>query len=213
MRLLVRGQTSAIRRLLSPFRYLQIKHDLKGRFDFGWPIFLTVLTMGGFWLLPIAPQTLGDAGFLKGIRELIGLFAAFFVVALAAVSTFARPSLDQLMEGTPPKLAGRDLTRRQFVCYLFGYLAALSFTLFLACVAAEIIAPSLRHLFSPLILWWIRALLGAVFAFGFWSMVVTTFLGIWFLVERVHVGAPDGAEAEAPRPRPERPRSIGRNAA
>jgi hypothetical protein len=204
----VKGQTPAWLMLLAPFRYLAVRHEVKRRIDYGWPLALAALTMGTLWLLPVASQVLGEGGYLKGVRELIALFAAFFVVALAAVSTFDRPTLDMVMEGTPPTLDGRDLTRRQFVCRLFGYLAALSFVLFLMSVAAEIVAPSFRYWFSPHILWWIRAVLGTLFAFGFWNMVATTFLGIWFLIERVHLLAPEnGQPAQPPF---ERPRSIGR---
>jgi hypothetical protein len=189
-RLLAKGETPAWKRLVTPIRYLSIHHEIKSRFDWWWPVILTILTMLGFWLLPKPPAILGEQGFLKGIRELIALFAAFFVVALAAVATFARESLDQPMQGKTPTLDGRDLSRRQFICYVFGYLAVLSFALFLACVLAQIIAPSLRAELSPGALWWIRAISGTIFAFGFWNMVVTTLLGIYFLVERVHLDTP-----------------------
>jgi hypothetical protein len=190
MRLLVSGETPAWRRLATPVRYLSIRHEIKSRFDWGWPLALTVVTMLIFWVLPKPPSILGENGFLKGIRELIGLFAAFFVVALAAVATFSRESLDRPMQGRTPTLDGRDLNRRQFVCYLFGYLAVLSFALFLAAVLAQIIAPSLRAELSVNALWWIRAISGTIFTFGFWNMVVTTLLGIYFLVERVHLDTP-----------------------
>jgi len=192
------GQASAWRRLLSPFRYLRIKHDLKRRFDIWWPLCLTLVTMLVFLILPVTPRVLGEGGFLKGIRELISLLAAFYVVALAAVSTFDRPGLDKPMEGTPPTLDGKDQTRRQYVCFLFGYLAALSFLLFLVSVSAEILAPSLRVIFPPRALWWLRAGLGSLFTFGFWSMIVTTMLGIWFLIERVHLKEPEAGEPESP---------------
>src|SRR5437660_212449 len=122
-RALAGGETAAWKRLIAPVRYLAIRHEIKPRFDWGWPLFLTALTMALFWFLPVKPEVLGDEGFLKGVRELIALFAAFFVVALAAVATFSRESLDLPMEGTTPTLDGRDLNRRQFVCYLFGYLS------------------------------------------------------------------------------------------
>lgn len=148
--------------------------------------------MALFWLLPIKPDILGNDGVLKAVREFIVLLAAFFVVALAAIATFALESLDRPMEGTTPTLAGRDLTRRQFVCYLFGYLCVLSFGLFLACILAQIVAPTLRLKFSSDVIWWVEAVTGTVFAFGFWNMIVTTLLGIYFLVERVHLSAPVG---------------------
>ena len=192
IRFFTRGETPAWKRLSTPLRYLSIRHEIKARFDWGWPLFLTVVTMLIFWLLPVTPPILGETGFMKGIRELIALFAAFFVVALAAVATFSRESLDLPMEGTTPTLNGRDLSRRQFVCYLFGYLAVISFALFLAAVLAQVLAPSLRADLSPRIFWWVKAIGGTIFTFGFWNMVITTLLGIYFLVERVHIEKPAG---------------------
>jgi hypothetical protein len=190
MRLLASGETPAWKRLIAPIRYLSIRHEIKSRFDWGWPLFLTTITMVAFWLLPVTPTILGEAGVLKSIRELIALFAAFFVVALAAVATFARPSLDEPMQGTTPRLDNRDLSRRQFVCYLFGYLAVLSFGLFLGAIAAEIVFPSLHAALPPRALWWVKGICGTIFTFGFWNMVITTLLGIYFLVERVHLDTP-----------------------
>jgi len=152
----VRRRTPAWKRLAAPAAYLRIRHDVKPTFDFWWPLVFTAATTGVFWWLPVKPAILGDAGFLKGIRELISLFAAFFVIALAAVSTFDRTGMDRLMPGTPPRLGERDLTQRQFVCYLFGYLAILSFVLFIGAIVAEIIAPSLRVLLSPRALGWTK---------------------------------------------------------
>ena len=177
---LVKGQTPAWKRLITPLRYLAIRHGTKPRFDWGWPIILTVITMSVFRFLPVQPEILGDGGVLKGVRDLIALFAAFFVVALAAVATFSRETLDRPMQGTAPMLANGELTRREFVCYLFGYLAVMSFILFLAAVAAQIIAPSLRAELSINALWWTKAISGTVFAFGFWNMFVTTLFGIYF---------------------------------
>src|ERR1700730_4384543 len=134
-------RTPAWRRLLAPLRYLSIKHDMKWHFDFKWPIVMAILTMALFSILPLRPPIFGESGIMKGIREMISLFAAFFVVALAAEATFARPSLDKPMQGTTPTLNGAGLTRRQFVCYLFGYLAFISFGLFIAAILGQILAP------------------------------------------------------------------------
>jgi hypothetical protein len=201
IRPLARGETPAWMRLLAPFRYLRIRHGLKPRFDWIWPGVLTVVTITVLWLLPVQPKLLGEHGVLHGVRDLIALFTAFFVAALAAVATFARESLDDLMQGTSPRLHERELTRRQFVSYLFGYLAVLSFGLFLAIVAAEIIAPSLHVAFSPRVFSWVRAISGTVFVFAFWNMIVTTLLGVYFLVERVNFDetTADGSPRETRR--------------
>lgn len=207
-----RRRTPAWKRFLSPVRYLAIHHAMKARFDWWWPIGFTVITMLIFWILPVKPEVLGDKGFLKGIRDLIALLAAFFVVALAAVSTFALDSLDQPMIGTTPTLDGHDLSRRQYVCYLFGYLSVLSFVLFLVAIGAEILAPSLRVALPVIVLWWTRAVLGTLYTLAFWNMFFTTLLGIFFLVERVHL-RPSQSGGPTEPPVENRPRSIDREAA
>jgi hypothetical protein len=191
-------RTPAWRRLLAPLRYISIKHEMKWHFDFKWPLIMTLITMALFAALPIRPPIFGETGVIKGIREIISLFAAFFVVALAAVATFARPSLDKPMEGTTPTLYGVGLTRRQFVCYLFGYLAFISFALFIAAILGQILAPALGEDLSKNILWWVKAIGGSIFTFVFWNMAITTLLGIYFLVERVHLDDKDNGNHDNP---------------
>jgi hypothetical protein len=198
IRPLAKGHTPAWVRLLAPFRYLSIQHGHKARFDWIWPGILTVVTVAGFCSLPIQPALLGEHGVLQGVHDLIVLFSAFFVASLAAVATFAPGSLDELMRGTSPLLRDRELTRRQFVCHLFGYLAVLSFLLFLAIVGAQIVDPSLHVILSPTLFSWLKLVAGTIFTFAFWNMMVTTLLGVYFLIERVNINEPAVAD-EGPR--------------
>ena len=184
------GLTPAWRRMLSSISFLRVQHPAKRAFDYGWPLVLTVVTVGMGAVRPVPPPILGDKGFLKGLQTLIGLLAAFFVAALAAVSTVERKALDAPMLGDPPVLDGKPLFRRRFVCLLFGYLSILAFGLFLLSVAADAIVPSLRVLLDLTAFKWVRGALGAIYAFGFWNMATTTLLGIWFLVERVPMSLP-----------------------
>ncbi len=187
MKLFLRGETPAWKRLVRPLRYLFIRHDIKIRFDLFWPAILTIATVMLLYFLPKPPLLMGDAGVLKSMRDLIALLAAFFVAALAAVATFARDTLDKPMEGTSPTLDGKELTRRQFVSYLFGYLAFLAFALFFTIIFAQILVPSLWVWFAPDTMWWIKGIFGTLFVFASWNMAITTLLGIYFLVERVHL--------------------------
>lgn len=211
IRPLATGQTPAWVRLLAPFRYLSIQHGHKTRLDWIWPGVLTVITVAVFCSLPVQPPLLGDHGVLQGVHDLIVLFSAFFVVALAAVATFAPGSLDELMHGTPPLLHERELTRRQFVCYLFGYLAVLSFLLFLAIVGAQIVVPSLHVILSPALFSWLKLIAGTVFTLAFWNMMITTMLGVYFLIERVNVNESTAAGG-GPRGSRRRPGSGQRTA-
>ena len=77
-------------------------------------------------------------------------FAGIFIAALAAVSTFDRHTLDDLMPAPAPRLELRtrgqdetvDLTMRMFLTHLFAYLTTYSFLLALICVICEALAPS-----------------------------------------------------------------------
>lgn len=210
-RFLEKGETAAWQRLLSPLKYLLIKHSIKDRYDLWWPLGCTIFTMAVFLVLPVHAQILGDGGFLKGLRDFIGLLAAFYVVALAAVSTFSLETLDLPMEGKTPTLNNKDLSRRQFVCYLFGYLSVISFGIFLACISAEVVAPSLKFELSPAAFWWVRGVLGSVFSFSFFNMIITTMLGIFFLVERIHMlkdGAPTRPHGNIPKVVPKHDRNA-----
>ena len=189
------SHTAAWRRMLSPLRYLFIRHGAKRAFDFGWPAALSIVTIAIFIVLPVRPPILGDQGFLKSLHDLIGLLAAFFVAALAAVSTVDRKTLDIPMLGAPPILDRKPLSRRSFICMLFGYLSFVAFALFLGSVLAEFIAPSLRVSVNARTLDILRLFLGLVYAAVFWNMVCTTLLGIWFLVERVPMTAIETADS------------------
>ena len=190
-------KSPAWRRMLSPLRYLAIRHTAKIAFDWGFPAILTAATLAVFILLPIRPPIVGDKGVLRQLHDLIGLLAAFFVAALAAVSTVDRKSLDAPMIGTPPILYGEALSRRRFVCMLFGYLSFVAFALYLCSIIADVFAPSLRAVVTPSWLGYLKVTLGGAYGFAFWNMSTTTMLGIWFLVDRVPTGpAPSRPSSE-----------------
>lgn len=68
IRFLAKGETPAWKRLVAPVRYLAIRHQIKPRYDWCWPLVLTAVTMAIFWLLPVRPALLGDHGILKGVQ-------------------------------------------------------------------------------------------------------------------------------------------------
>ena len=65
------------------------------------------------------------------------ILPGFFIAALAAVSTFNRPEMDEVMSGQAPELKLRTgehesyvpLTTRMFTTHLFSYLTSISFLL------------------------------------------------------------------------------------
>lgn len=190
-----------IKQLLSPLTYLRIRQG-KGRFyyskrfyDFGLPITLGILTSMICFSLPVEPVLLGDTGILNQVSGLLQLLVAFFIAALAAVATFDRKSMDQEMRGHPALLKRWDpqeekesdkvLTRRQFVCHLFGYLAFSSLFLLFMIIVAKMVYPSLEKVIEFKFLECLEVF--SIFSFWciFWNIIISTVLGLYFLSDRM----------------------------
>jgi len=141
-----------------------------------------------------------EEGLIGSFQKLLEILVPFYIVALAAVATFEREGLDEVMKGRPALLTVRDaksqtievaLTRRQFICYLFGYLAILSLLLFVFVimfnVLGERIGETLFHWLGAQKIWYLKIAVIYGFLFPIWQMIITTVLGIYFLSERLQV--------------------------
>lgn len=183
-----------LKMLFVPLRYITIKHPDKYFFDLFLPLFLAGIVVfsnhivsGG---LPIASSN----GVVIKLAPLIQFLSGFYVAALAAIAALGNKSIDDLMSGTPPSAMepGVDgvyrptpLTRRRFLCYLFGYLALLGMFLFMLGIGVEVLAPSFSG--SSIFL---KDLVLLIYTFLFFNMIVTTLLGLYYLSYRIHVVRP-----------------------
>jgi len=197
---------AAVRQLLVPFNYLRIRAG-GSRFgskfldDWGFPVALTAGTIGCCVLLRIPLEVSGHASATASLSNLLALLIAFYMAALAAVATFGRQDIDQPLRGggavllvlnhKTMKREPKDLSYRQFICFLFGYLSALALVLFLALMGFNMVWPKVEALASGFV-WWqdivpgVEPALFVAFVFGFWQMLIISFLGIYFLTDRVH---------------------------
>jgi hypothetical protein len=184
---------NALTRLLSPLNYLRIRHERKTKYDLWIPLFLAGISVAGLALLPVPIPLLGKDSLLVQVSELITILIGFFIAALAAVATFEHRGMDELMAGTPPTLWAtfkgqpikRQLTRRQFLCYLFGYLAFTSLALFFIILILSSIEPTIRQLDTnkyPVF----KAAGLFLFLFIFWNLMITTLVGLFYLTDRIH---------------------------
>jgi len=119
------GHASRLR-LLAPLRYLAIRHQEKFKYDVLLPTAVGLVA----WLIYSAvepkPPLFGEAGLLRFARDLLIMAVPFMVGALAAVSMGAPgPHLDRRPLGVELRLDGDNLTLRQFLCHLLGYLCFL----------------------------------------------------------------------------------------
>lgn len=181
--------------------YRSIKHP-----DMHWytrtiPLLFTAIGSAAVLFLPSPPIILGKDGLVAGSLSVLSTLPGFYFAGLAAVATFSGLNMDAAMPAPAPTIDVRtgivdtkiDLSRRQFLSYLFSYLVLLSFAL---CVASLLIAaatPSLIEYRNELIIggkqWvWTLLRIGGVIGYVLTasSILVTTLHGMFFLTERIH---------------------------
>jgi hypothetical protein len=184
-------------RLLRPLNYLWITSDGKELTLFNWiyPFTLTAAISSYILLCPVALPLFacGNSSTVIGhILPTLQILPGFYIAALAAIATFPRNLMDQEIAGVKLYLdavengmaAKRSLTRRHFLCYLFGYLCFLS--LWLVCFGCLLeVAPPTAFLAPDKRIYgeWFFFVL---FLFSFVQMLVLTLLALFYLSDRMH---------------------------
>lgn len=184
--------------VLKPFKYLLIKHDEKKWFDIVIPAILAACFSFLFYRLEKPFPLVSSGGLIPQVNSLLQMLIGFYIASLAAVATFGNESIDEVMAGTPPTLKMKvkgvpsivPLTRRRFLCYLFGYLALMSIVLYLSGVFATLVGYSGADIISALsYAGWMsasKALLLFIYLFFLINLVLTTLLGLYYLSVRIH---------------------------
>jgi hypothetical protein len=183
--------------LLKPFGYLFIK-GISGKRAYDWyaPVALTLISFAYFFLLKIpTTELLKDGGFVKSISSFISNLPGFYIAALAAIATFNREQIDYPLigtNGTPfititrTKENGRTvntqekLTRRLFLCMLFSFLTALSICII---IFNAFVYPLTTTINNDIATWCYIV----IFLFLTWQMLVSTFFGLYYLGDRIHI--------------------------
>ncbi|WP_086110813.1 hypothetical protein [Xenorhabdus vietnamensis] len=185
-------------KLLSPLNYLKIKHEEKTWYDFYLPLTGAIFVSIVYCYLPNQFKLIGSNGLISQVNGLLQVLIGFYIAALAAVSTFGNARIDDVMAGTPPtlkesfrgKMSPVKLTRRRFICYLFGYLALLSFGLFSLGLITSLVGQNFAVWFADVTSLRCLMALKVVFVFFYFlvllNIVTTTLLGLYFLAVRIH---------------------------
>ncbi|EPK1677285.1 TPA: hypothetical protein QFT02_002669 [Raoultella ornithinolytica] len=185
-------------KLFSPLSYLRIKHEEKKWYDYRLPIAGATIVALAYYFLPNKIPLIGGSGLLLQVNGLLQVLIGFYIAALAAVSTFSNATIDEVMAGDPPTLVETyrgqkisiELTRRRFVCYLFGYLALVSFVQFCVGLISILIGKSLGVWVVAVTSVETHILLKAVFLWCYsvvlLNIITTTLLGLYFLSVRFH---------------------------
>ena len=185
-------------RLFYPLRYFRLRADGKMHLDFIPTAILTVLIAGPF--IAFGGVFFSPDGFLDKTINVTAALGGFYVAALVAAATFHHPDLDNVIKSGPialvtkenGKLISEDLTRREFACYIFGYLAFASIMLsFAAAVAVGLSKHStiLQHIVSlggyELYLA-IRGIVVVAFVLVVSHIATVTTLGLYYLMDRLY---------------------------
>jgi len=178
---------AVLRQLATCTRYLSVRSSRRSDkyfVDFCLPAIFAAMScfiiVGWPHLLPL----LGEHGLLARINGLIQVLVGFYVVALAAVATFPNVSMEQ--DAKSLTLNAKGITRRKFLASIFGYLALLGFILYLSGVFSDVFVGFFKSATFEWARLVIRAFLSFLYLFIFWQMLFVMFLGIHYLVDRIH---------------------------
>lgn len=185
---------------LTPFLLLKVRFENKFSCLVGFPVFFALV----YWFVflfsgsmsTIYDKVNGISPILENLNQLVSLLAAFFLAALAAVSTFHHENLDKPLVGNSVTLyhahfqsEPEQLTRRRFLSLIFGYLSAASFAFFGFQTASPAIEKTLGSLpcISNPIFECFEYFYGYAFfmTFLFFQIVSVTFLALHYLSERM----------------------------
>lgn len=179
--------------VLRPFSYLKIKHQLKKKFDWVIPLFLT-FTSSSICYFQDVIVLWGKNGIVYEVYGLIQILPGFYIAALAAIATFKKKDLDFLMPDPAPELELMidsqpntiTITRRRFLCLLFSYLTALSLILSLFCILSEPARLITSSIIPSSISEAVSSFFFLAYMLFFWQLITTTLLGLYYLGEKIH---------------------------
>lgn len=129
----------------------------------------------------------GSAGFAAGVNGLLQALVGFFITSLAAVATFsgATYKIDDPFDGEPALLGGNVLTRRQFLCLLFAYLALASLVLYFVGIGSIAAASTLTGSLNVQNRMLAKIAFAAPYVAVLTHVFGTTLIGLTFLSGRV----------------------------
>ncbi|MUJ57507.1 hypothetical protein GM710_18230, partial [Vibrio cholerae] len=175
---------ATIKKLLKPLYYLKIKHEQKLFIDIYLPLMVAALFLFLLSRTSVEIAFVGKSGLVQLVNGLLQVLIGFFVASLAAVATFQRPGMDENMRGKAPTLQGKGVTRRQYLCYMFGYLAFMSIAVYFGSGVLELTMKVWKETFGS---YFTQVKLVAVFIyFSLVSNIIfTTLLALHFLTDRI----------------------------
>ncbi|AXP04303.1 hypothetical protein DZG01_15410 [Pseudomonas fluorescens] len=180
-----------IGQLLKPFGYLAIQHPYKWVVDWLYPCFLASISIAMIVLLSNISKLVEPNGMVAMLLSFVQSLPGFYIAALAAIATFGRLDIDDVLpEPTPKvivKLRGRentvDLTRRRFLAMLFAFLTGESIAIVIFCIAVISFGSGLNSFIydgHPVGHYLYSTLIFLLLLFTY-QMILATFWGLYYL--------------------------------
>lgn len=200
--------------LTYPLSYLSLKDEGDSRlFRRNWIAVLVVVTIMSAPFILFDANYFGDKGFLDRFGSFAAILTGFYIAALVGVASFASSVGDldgeievgRISRPVPVPAEGDDpeeyLTRRQYVCSMFGYLAFVSLALSVGAILLIVAADPGRIAVNAMAGWFgvqpvqcPREVLRAIVIVGFnlvlAHMLVTTCHGLYYLIDRLYAKKP-----------------------
>ena len=134
--------------ILRTFAFAGVKHPELSPLLRRAPLAVAALFTLVFLTVPVRPPLTGDGSIGRHMTTVFTLLPGFFIVALAAVATFNRSGMDEIMPDPAPELklrTGGDesyvpVTFRMFTTHLFSYLTSLLYCIVYVCGRGSIFA-------------------------------------------------------------------------
>ncbi len=183
-----------ISQLFRPLDFLKVKNTPRCLYQIWLPFFFAIVIVFLQNYKQDKVDIMTDDKFITKIILVLQILVPFTIAALAAVATFPSKIMEKKISGNPPptlsrKLRGHfieeELTRRRYVCLLFGYLTLLGIVLLLI----GIVLPDIIRLllivpiFSQDIVNYVALY---IFAFMTGNLLSNTLLGLFYLSDRIH---------------------------
>ena len=180
-----------IGQLLKPFGYLAIKHPYKWVVDWLYPLILAFITVVLIVGLSSVKLLVSAGGMVSMILSFVQSLPGFYIAALAAIATFGRLDIDDVLPEPTPKVVVKlrglentiDLTRRRFLAMLFAFLTGESIAIVFFSIALLSFGPTIDEFVYSQVSIGHYVLIGALFCLftSVYQMLLATFWGLYYL--------------------------------
>lgn len=176
--------------------YLSIRHPTKRVVDWVIPSVISLIATAITISVQGKVNFYGQGGFVSLVLGYVQNLPGFYIAALAAIATFTRPEIDQIIPGNQtPKIMSTDshgnrnlieLTRRRFLCLMFAFLTAECILMTIFSVVGLSVAAPMRAAVPH----WLYQVFFGIATFSYFlifsQLVLATFWGIFYLGEKIH---------------------------